>query len=68
MADFNYRGFTVADTWPSGARRPGSQTRWLARRRSDGTQRWRFTLPSGEPFYAFTQAEAMAAVRLVSME
>jgi hypothetical protein len=65
--DFTYRGITVADTWPDGARRPGSQTRWQARRRADGAQRWRFELPSGQHFHAFTQAEAMAAIRLVSL-
>ena len=65
MTDFTYRGVTVADTWPAGARRSGSQTRWQARRRIDGSQRWRLNLPSGEPFHAFTRAEAMASIRLI---
>jgi hypothetical protein len=65
MADFRYRGIPVADTWPAGARRPGSQTRYESRRRIDGAQRWRFDLPTGEAFHAFTKAEAMAAIRLI---
>jgi hypothetical protein len=65
MSDFNYRGITVADTWPVGARRNGSQTRWQSRRRVDGAQRWQFLLPSGDTFHAFTKAEAMAAIRLL---
>ncbi|WP_216915963.1 MULTISPECIES: hypothetical protein [unclassified Synechococcus] len=65
MPDFLYRGVAVADTWSTGACRPGSQTRFNSRRRVDGSQRWSFELPSGEPFYAFTQAEAMAAIRLL---
>jgi hypothetical protein len=65
MSHFTYRGVTVADVWPAGAHRPGSQTRWQARRRVDGSQRWRFELPSGEPFHAFTRAEALAAIRMI---
>ena len=66
MADLTYRGVLIEDVWPAGARRPGSQTRHQQRRREDGSQRWRVALTSGGAVFAFTQREAMAAVRLLT--
>ena len=61
--EFIYRGATITDVWPAGAQNPGSQTRFMARRREDGSQRWKVTLPSGDRAYAFTQREARALIR-----
>ena len=62
MADFTYRGVLISDAWPAGAKYAGSQTRFMARRREDGSQRWEVPLPSGGVAYAFTQREARALV------
>ena len=62
MSDFTYRGCHIVDTWPIGAKYPGSYTRSESRRRVDGSQRWQVYLPSGRWVYAFTKREARAIV------
>ena len=61
--EFIYRGATITDVWPAGAQNPGSQTRFMARRREDGFQRWKVTMPAGGVAYAFTKREARALIR-----
>ena len=63
MSDFTYRGCTIIDVWPAGAKHAGSVTRSMSRRREDGSQRWQVSLPSGDVAFAFTQREARAMVR-----
>lgn len=65
MTDFNYRGVSVQDCWPRGARTVGSQTRRQARRREDGAQRWSVELQNGEILRTFTRSEMRAAIRLL---
>jgi hypothetical protein len=65
MADFMFRGVPVEDTWPTGARCAGSQTRHQWHRREDGSQRWLIHLPTGEPARFFTQDQARAVIRLL---
>lgn len=68
MADFNYRGVRVEDTWSSAASTRGSQSRFNARRRQEGGERWRAELEDGRAVECFTRAEVMTAIRAIRAE